>query len=82
MVAGLEDIEDSADSARKHLVQLLRIKADHDFIANHNGGRGTAVIGSNQFENGLLILAHVFHFKWNTFLRKVGFGPCAGRSTR
>lgn len=66
----------------KQLVQPVRIKSDHDLVANDYGGSGTAFVGSNQFEDGLLVRAHVLYFKRDPFLRKVGLGPGAWRSTR
>ena len=65
----------AANSLGKHCVQALRIKADHDFFSNHNGGRRTAVIGTHQLKNRLLVGTNVFHLKLNTFLRKVGLSP-------
>src|SRR5260221_4981795 len=59
----------------KHLVQAFRIKADHDLFANDNGGCGTAVVGADQFKDRLLVRTHVFQFKLDAFLRKVGLSP-------
>jgi hypothetical protein len=59
----------------KHLVQLLGIKADHDFIANHNCRRRAAVVGTNQLEHSFLVRTHVLYLEINPFLRKVGFSP-------
>src|SRR6185312_6609251 len=51
----------AADSLGKHCVQALRIKADHDFFPDDNGWRGTAVVGTHQLKNRLLVRTHVFH---------------------
>jgi len=65
----------------KQLVQPVRIKSDHDAVANHNGRGGTTVVGANQLENGLLVSTDVLYFKRDPFLRKVGLGPGTWRST-
>jgi len=65
----------AANSLCKHRVQALRVKADHDFFSHDNGRSGTAVVGTHQFKNRLLVRTNVFHLKLNTFLRKVGLSP-------
>jgi len=64
----------------KQLVQPVRIKSNHDLLANHNGGCGTALVGADQLKNRLLICADIFYFKRDPFLRKVGLGPGTWRS--
>ena len=72
--AGLTDFL-AANSLGKHCVQALRVKADHDFFSDDDGWRGTAVVGTHQLKNRLLVRTNVFHLKLNTFLRKVGLSP-------
>jgi hypothetical protein len=78
--AGLEAASESG-LLGKHLVQLVRIEANHDFVANNNSGSGTAVICTDHLKDRLLVLADVLDFKLCTFLRKVGLGPVTRRST-
>ncbi len=64
----------------KQLVQPVRIESDQDLVSDNNGRCGAALVGSDQLEDGLLVHADIFNFKWNPFLRKVGLSPGAWRS--
>ncbi len=67
---------------RKHLVQPVRIKTDHDLLTDNNGWGGAAVVLPDQFKDRRLVHAYVFHFKLNTSRREVGLGHVARRSPR
>src|SRR5258708_23127075 len=80
--AGEARITASADLPGKHLVQLVRIEADHDLLAHDNGWRGTAVVLPNQFKDCYLVHTHILHFKINSSRREVGLGHFPARSSR
>jgi hypothetical protein len=71
----------SAALLGKQLVQSVRIEPDHDVVVDDDGGGGTALVCADKLKDGLLVHADVFHLKCDPFLRKVGLGPGAWRST-
>jgi hypothetical protein len=64
------------------LFQPIGIETDHRPGPHNDGWSRTAVIGADQFQNGLLVRADVLDFKIDTSLREEGFRRIAGRSTR
>ena len=64
----------------EELLKSLPVEADHDFVADDEGGRATAVVGADQRKDSLLVAADVLVLIRDTFLRKVGLGRLARRS--
>jgi hypothetical protein len=75
------DVDSGIGLLGQHFFQPLRIEADHDLLANHNGRGGVALVGSYQLTNRTGITTHVAQFKYNASLREEGLRPVAGRST-
>jgi len=69
------------DLFAKELVQTFRVKTDHHFITDDDGGRGTAAIFINQVLNRDRIASDVALFELCTSRREVGRGSLARRST-
>lgn len=65
----------SAKSLCKHFIQPVGIEPNHHLIAYDNRRSSPALVGPDQFKDGLLVHAHILYFKRNPFLRKVGFSP-------
>jgi hypothetical protein len=65
----------------KHLLESLRIEANHHLVANNDGRSGTALVLGYQFPYSRKITGYVSHLKLNSSLREEGLGNMAWRST-
>src|SRR5437868_6282801 len=64
-----------------HLCQPLRVEANHDLFADHDGWSSPAAV-SNQLAHRARIATNVAQFVCNASLREEGLRPVARRSTR
>lgn len=66
----------------QHLIEAVRIKADHHFFADDNRRGRAALVFADELANRSLIAGDVFYFELNPSLREVGFRSRARRSSR
>jgi hypothetical protein len=64
----------------KHLLESLRIEANHHLFANDDCRSGTALVLLYQFPHGGKITGYVSHLKLNSSLREEGLSNLARRS--
>ena len=66
--------------AREELFNPVRVKADHDLIADDERRRAPAVIGSHQFKNRCLVGAYVLLCELNSSTLEERLNGITGRS--
>ncbi len=67
---------------RKVLIDAVPVESDYDFLADHHGRGGAALVFINQFLQGALVGTDISIFELDTSTREVGLHGSARRSTR
>jgi hypothetical protein len=66
----------------EQLVESFGVKADHDFLADHQRRRGAAVVGADQLKDVSLAGRYVALFELDTSILEVSLNRPARRSAR